>query len=134
MARAVMFGVASACVAAAVGTTFPAKAQRPALDMLSHLSAGQWELRIRETGAIQRMCLGNRMRLIQIRHPDLDCNSIVVEDSLNSVTVQYTCRGRGYGRTHIRRETGQLVQIESQGIADGRPFEFSAEGRRVSDC
>ena len=27
------------------------------------------------------------------------------------VTVQYTCRGRGYGRTHIRRETNRLVQI-----------------------
>jgi hypothetical protein len=50
------------------------------------------------------------------------------------VVVQYTCRGKGYGRTHIRRETGRLVQIDSQGIAGGLPFEFSAEARRVGDC
>jgi hypothetical protein len=48
--------------------------------------------------------------------------------------VQYTCRGRGYGRTHIRRETSRLVQIDTQGIADGRPFAFAAEARRVGDC
>ena len=48
--------------------------------------------------------------------------------------MQYTCRGRGYGRTHIRRETGRLVQIESQGIVDGLPFDFVAEGRRIGEC
>ena len=48
--------------------------------------------------------------------------------------VQYTCRGKGYGRTQIRRESNRLVQIDSQGIADGLPFSFSAEARRVGDC
>jgi hypothetical protein len=50
------------------------------------------------------------------------------------VTVQYTCRGRGFGRTHIRRETDRLVQIDTQGIADSRPFAFSVEARRTGDC
>ena len=43
-------------------------------------------------------------------------------------------RGRGYGRTSIRLETDRLVQIRTQGIADGLPFEYSAEARRVGDC
>ena len=73
-------------------------------------------------------------RLIQLRHPDASCDKVVVQDSPSEVTVQYTCRGRGYGRTHIRKETNRLVQIDSQGIANGLPFEFNAEARRVGDC
>jgi predicted subunit of tRNA(5-methylaminomethyl-2-thiouridylate) methyltransferase len=59
---------------------------------------------------------------------------LVVEDRADQVTVQYTCRGRGYGRTTIRRETGRLVQIQTQGIAEGLPFDFAAEARRMGDC
>ena len=42
--------------------------------------------------------------------------------------------GRGYGRTHIRRETSRLIQIQSQGIADGLPFEFCCRRPPVGDC
>ncbi|WP_374529596.1 DUF3617 domain-containing protein [Novosphingobium sp.] len=103
--------------------------------MLDQLDSGRWELRSREPGAAtERLCLPNGRRLIQLRHPGSDCDRFIVQDSPNEVTVQYTCRGRGYGRTHIRRETNRLVQIETQGIAEGLPFDFSAEARRVGDC
>lgn len=108
--------------------------QRPQLQMLGQLTDGQWELRRRDGAGVQRLCVTDRFRLIQLRHPDLPCARIVLEDTPTSVTVQYTCRGRGYGRTHIRRENGQLIQLDTQGIADGLPFEFSAEGRRVGEC
>lgn len=111
-----------------------ATAQRTVLQMLDRLEDGRWELRTRENGGVQRICVGDRRRLVQLRHPDLSCERLIVEDTPNSVTVQYTCRGRGYGRTHIRRETGQLIQVESQGVADGLPFDFAAEGRRTGDC
>ena len=42
--------------------------------------------------------------------------------------------GNGYGRTNLRREISRLVQIESQGIVDGLPFQFAAEARRVGAC
>lgn len=109
-------------------------AERPQLQMLGQLQDGRWELRRYDGGAVQRLCVKDRFRLIQLRHPDLKCDRIVLEDAPGSVTVQYTCRGRGYGRTHIRRESGQLIQLETQGIADGLPYEFSAEGRRVGEC
>ena len=104
------------------------------LRMLGPISDGRWELGPRDGGTVQRLCLNNSRRLIQLRHPDLPCERIVLEDSPTSATVQYTCRGRGYGRTHIRRETAQLIQLETQGIADGLPFELNAEGRRIGDC
>ena len=70
----------------------------------------------REPGAQpQRICLASGHRLIQLRHPEGPCERFVVQDSASDVVVQYTCKGRGYGRTHIRRETGQLIQVETQG-------------------
>jgi hypothetical protein len=62
------------------------------------------------------------------------CSRYVVEDGADKVTVQYTCRGNGYGRTSIRRETAGLLQIESQGVAGGLPFQFKAEARRIGAC
>ena len=73
-------------------------------------------------------------KLIQLRHPGQNCTRVIVEDTSEAVTVQYTCRGRGYGRTHVRREADDLVQIESQGIAEGLPFAFASEARRVGSC
>ena len=83
---------------------------------------------------LESLCLTSGRRLIQLRHPAVTCESYIVDDTPNDVTVQYTCRGRGYGRTHIHRESGRLVQVETQGIAEGFPFEFAAEGRRIGDC
>ncbi|HQE00855.1 MAG TPA: hypothetical protein PK484_13860 [Novosphingobium sp.] len=103
--------------------------------MLDRLDTGRWEMRLRDPGSpTERLCVPNGRRFIQLRHPQSNCERFIVQDGPNEVTVQYTCRGKGYGRTHIRRETSRLVQIESQGIADGLPFEFSAEARRVGDC
>lgn len=103
--------------------------------MLDSLEPGRWELRLRgEEGGVEQVCLGNPKRLIQLRHPALPCEQLVVTDEPGEVTVQYTCRGRGYGRTRIRRESARLIQIDSQGIANGLPFAFAAEGRRVGTC
>jgi len=122
-------------LAAAVGAAFPLLAQRPPLGMLDGLDRGRWELRAREPGGdIQHVCVGDVRGLIQLRHPGNACQRLVVDDSDSEVTVQYTCPGRGFGRTHIRRETGRLVQIDTQGVAGGLPFSSSLEGRRVGEC
>ncbi|WP_310534177.1 hypothetical protein [Novosphingobium sp.] len=112
-----------------------AAGQRPPLTMLDQLVEGRWEIRMRgERRPVERVCLRNGLGLIQLRHPEQPCDRLVVEDKPDSVTVQYTCRGRGYGRTHIRMESNQLVQLESQGIAGGLPFDFAAEVRRLGSC
>ena len=41
--------------------------------------------------------------------------------------MHYTCPGAGHGRTSIRSETNRLVQIDTQGIADGKPFSQAIE-------
>ena len=123
-----MIGVSAALCA-------PSLAQRASLAMLDHLERGNWELRIRGAGGeVETICLDNGRKLIQLRHPAEQCSSVIVDDTKTEVTVQYTCPGRGYGRTHIRRESSQLAQIDSQGIVRGAPFAFAAEARRVGDC
>jgi hypothetical protein len=112
-----------------------ARADRNHLQALVQLNPGRWQLRPRGGSGATGICLGaDRRRLIQVRHPDLPCEWVVLEDGPSAVTVQYTCKGHGYGRTHIRRENSQLIQIETQGIADGLPFELNAEGRRIGEC
>ena len=109
-------------------------AKMTSLAMLDRLDRGNWELRVRGKDAVERICLDSGRRLIQLRHPGHKCTSVVVTDNDKEVTVQYTCPGQGYGRTTVRRETGQLVQVDSQGIANGLPFAFAAEARRVGSC
>lgn len=107
-----------------------------ALGMLDRLQPGAWELRERTAGApsVTSVCIDGGRKLVQLRHQGLACSSLVIDDNPTDVTVQYTCRGQGYGRTHIRRETDTLIQIDSQGIANGLPFAFAAEARRTGRC
>lgn len=133
MKRRIGFAILGAALLAA--SAAPATGQRPALAMLDELAKGSWELRVREKGVpAERICLNDARRLIQLRHPGNNCERLVVQDTPASVTVQYTCRGQGYGRTQIRRETDRLIQLDSQGIADGLPFAFAAEARYVGEC
>ncbi|MGB3472874.1 MAG: hypothetical protein WBA51_18815 [Erythrobacter sp.] len=112
----------------------PAAAQSDGLRMLSSLSKGEWTIKYRDGTPERKVCVKTGEELIQLRHIQSDCSRFVVEDSAAKVAVQYTCPGNGYGRTAIRRETGSLVQIESQGIESGRNFQFAAEARRTGPC
>lgn len=122
----------SAAVAAGA-TAVPAQA--PSLAMLDRLEKGSWQLRERGSDKVmQTLCLGDARRMIQVYHPRSGCSRYVIEDTPNSVTVHYTCPGAGHGRTTIRAETNRLVQIDTQGIAEGRPFSQAIEGRRIGGC
>lgn len=126
--------LAVGCVLASAGSA-PAGGQDAKLGVLSQIQSGAWELRHRPPGKeTERICLRDGQGLIQLRHSYPNCEQRMVENSGAEVAVQYTCRGHGYGLTRIRRETDQLIQIDSQGVVDGQPFSFSAEGRRVGDC
>jgi hypothetical protein len=130
-------GMRSLAIAAglyATGLLTPAAAQGPSLAMLSALDDGEWEVRYRDGRDSSRVCVRAGTELLQLQHARPGCSRFVVEDGASEVVVQYTCKGNGYGRTSIRRESASLVQIDSQGIAAGRPFDFSAEARRVGPC
>jgi len=112
----------------------PVLAESAGLAMLGTLAKGEWTIKQRGGAADRKICLKSGAELIQLMHRDGGCSRFVVEDSAARVTVQYTCPGNGYGRTSIRRETGALVQLESQGIHEGMPFQMTAEARRTGPC
>ena len=127
-------GLIAAAGLVALGMTLPAAAQSDGLAMLGGLVKGEWTIKHRDGSEDRKICVKTGQELIQLRHSEAGCSRFVVEDGANKVTVQYTCPGNGYGRTNIRKETGALVQIESQGIASGLPFQFVAEARRTGSC
>lgn len=112
----------------------PVVAQGNGLAMLGTLTKGEWTIKQRGNAPDRKICVKSGAELVQLMHRDAGCNQFVVEDGAARVTVQYTCPGNGYGRTSIRRETSSLVQLESQGIHDGMPFQMAAEARRIGAC
>lgn len=126
---------AALAVGAGVGFALPAlAAQGSGLALLGTLTKGEWTIKQRGNAPVRKICVRSGAELIQLMHQESGCNQIVVEDAATRVTVQYTCPSNGYGRTSIRRETPALVQLESQGIHDGMPFQMTAEARRTGAC
>lgn len=119
---------------AAAFAVLPANAQNAELTMLDSLTRGSWALDVRGSDATQRICVRTGREFIQLRHRQPGCEQFVVQDGPTEVTVQYTCRGNGYGRTTIRKESNSLVQIRSQGIRGGTPFSLEGEARRTGSC
>ena len=112
----------------------PAEAQAPDSPLLEGLKKGAWEIRFRGGMPDRRICIRTGRELIQLQHNGQTCGKYSIESAESEVTVQYSCRGSGYGRTNLRMETPRLVQIESHGIKDDLPFQFSAEARFVGAC
>lgn len=125
---------ASTALAVSPGGTAPSGGRMTAL---RQLEAGQWELRERgakQPAAPQRLCVGDPTQLLQVKHGNGGCSRFVVADTNDHAVVTYQCNGRGNGRTDIRVETPRLIQINSQGVANGAPFAVTLEGRRTGDC
>lgn len=120
--------------AAVLAGCTPAVAQAPELVMLDNIVRGAWELRLRDDGSTTRICVRSGREFIQIRHRQQGCERFVLEDQPDEVTVQYTCRGAGYGRTTLRREGTRLIQVRSQGIQGGTPFSIEGEARHIGAC
>lgn len=128
------FRLGGTIAGAALCLSVPVLAQGEGLAMLGALSKGEWTIKQRGPAADRKICVRTGAELIQLMHRESGCSQFVVEEGAARVTVQYTCPGNGYGRTSIRRETPGLVQLESQGIHNGMPFQLTAEARRTGSC
>lgn len=112
----------------------PVMAAAPDLAVLDSLQKGLWDVRFRDGGQVRKVCVRTGRELMHLGHRTPSCPGQVVSSTGSSASLQYQCLGNGHGHTDIRRETATLVQIESRGIAGGRPFGFSAEARRTGSC
>lgn len=112
-----------------------AGAQAPRLAVLGHVLPGSWTLReIGAGGAARAMCIGDPGILLQIHHGTTACARFVVSSGPRTATVDYTCPGSGHGRTTLTAEGSSLVRIQTQGLANGAPFDVDYEARRGGTC
>lgn len=105
----------------------------PKLEALARLEPGRWQLR-EPDGAERSICLADPAALFRLEHEGVACEEEVLASESGAATVEYTCSGRGFGRTSIRVETARLARIDTQGLADGRPFAYRVEARKVGAC
>jgi hypothetical protein len=136
MMRGLNQSLSRAAVLAAVAfAAVPAYGLAVAVGALSQLERGRWVVRDLDAGADRAsICLGDPTALIQLEHPGGGCEQELVATDERGGTVQYSCPGRGFGRTSIRVETPRLARIDTQGLAESRPFGYRAEARRVGSC
>ncbi len=103
----------------------------------SRFEPGQYQ--VREFGPTAHphsvaMCISDPAQLLRREHPGIRCTQTVLAQDPMGLTVHYTCAAKGWGRSTLHFETPRLVQLETQGIANGLPFSYSAELRRTGDC
>lgn len=134
MLRALALAAASLTVASPVQSAPVQSALAPAR-MQKGLEPGEWLLRARgHDGEVRRLCIADLRQFLQLRHSRNSCRIFTVAETANRHVVTYDCGAAGNGRTDLRIETSRLVQIQSQGIADGAPFSFAVEGRWAGAC
>ena len=112
-----------------------APAHAPQLAALTRIETGQWQLK--EPGATataRSLCVSDPTVLLQLGHSGAQCSRFVIADTPDTATVHYTCPGAGHGRTTISMETPRLLHLQTQGIANGAPFDMEYEARRVGAC
>ena len=137
-----MIGLAAArrrgalILAGIASLALPAFAAAPQIDALSKLERGRWQVRELDgaTPSVS-LCIGDPALLLRFEHRgERSCSSELLASGAASRTVQYTCRGRGFGHSHLRVETPRSVRIDSQGLSRGRPFSYRLEARRTGAC
>lgn len=125
-----LLGGASLALAAPASGPMPASPRA-----LGTLQPGLWEMKsVGSDQAAKRLCISDLRQLLQPVDIQPICRQFIAEDGADRVTASFDCAGLGQGRTALRVETPRLIQIESQGIAGGRPYAARIEGRRIGAC
>jgi hypothetical protein len=108
---------------------------RASFPLLDRLEKGQWTLTERgQAKPMRKICLGDASVLLRPEHRGGQCAQYILDNEPAHLSIHYKCSAMGHGNTIIRHETNRVVQIETQGIVNGQPFERSIEARRVGAC
>ena len=108
-------------------------AQKPAA--LATAMPGLWEVTgVPGVRAPARECLADPIVLAQFEHRGKICPRQVLRDGASSATIEYHCAGADFGRSEIDVITPRSLRVETQGIADGLPFHYVLQARRVGEC
>ena len=81
-----------------------------------------------------RQCVADIATLARFEHRSSNCTTKIVGETANSVDVDYSCGGAGFGHSDVELVTPRSLRISTQGISDGLPFNYVLQARRVDDC
>jgi hypothetical protein len=98
-------------------------------------SGGYWEVSRSATGVRPtKLCVPQAVLFAQWEHRRARCKREVISSSATDSVVSYTCPSGDFGRSHIRVITPRTLRIETQGISQGFPFNYTLHARRIGDC
>ena len=102
---------------------------------LAEVKAGMWELDgLPGTHAPARVCIGDVQQLTRYEHRARSCQGKAISDNGRSTVIEYSCGGSDFGRTKIDVITPRNLKINTQGISDSLPFNYTLNAHRVGDC
>jgi hypothetical protein len=102
---------------------------------LTGVAAGRWQLHeIGRPETTRSVCVANTGQLMQLRHGARRCTQTVLSQTPRSATVHYICPGAGHGQTILTAESPKVIRLQTQGIAEGQPFDLDVEARRLGTC
>lgn len=126
--RRITVAICGLTVALALGA-----AQRPAA--LAGAAGGVWEVSgAPGASAPLKQCLADPAMLAQFEHRGKACNRTVISDNGNTTVIHYTCPGGGFGQSKLTLITPRSLRVETQGISDNLPFNYTLQARRTGDC
>jgi hypothetical protein len=102
---------------------------------LGQVKAGMWELEgLPGTTAATRVCIADVQQLTRYEHRTRACPGKAISDTGRSTVVEYSCGASDFGRTKIDVITPRNLKINTQGISDALPFNYTLNAHRVGDC
>lgn len=123
----------AATVAALAITAAATAAEKP--KALAAAAPGLWELTgVQGAKTPVRECLASLAALGQYEHRAKSCKATTLSDNGKVTVINYTCGPSDFGRTSIKVITPRNLKVDTQGIADGLPFGYTIEARRVGEC
>ena len=116
---------------AAAGIALSAATLPPVLSA----SGGLWAVSKSATGTnAERQCVPQAAALAQWEHRKGQCTRVVISSTETEAVIHYTCTGGGFGQSKLRVITPRTLRIETQGISDGFPFNYTLHARRIGEC
>ncbi len=132
--RTARWGIAAGLLIASVAAgAQPAHA--PTLRAMQGVAPGRWLFRmVGDVRPPRENCVVDPAVFLRMRLRAAECSRFVIDDSVDSLTVHYTCPGTGHVRTVLRADTPRSLRIDSEGMVNGMPFSDAMTVRRVGEC
>ena len=102
---------------------------------LEGVSGGLWELAgVPGHKAPVQRCIADPTALMTLEHSGAKCSQTVLGEQGATVRLSSQCGAAGFGQGTIKQLTPRTLRVEATGIANGAPFTYVVQARRLGDC